>query len=244
VLFSSFEFLFLFLPACLAAALLARHLGTHAAVFVTLLFSLCFYGYFRPDYLLLIGASIVVNYLGGERLRAGTNRPLLIALVAFNLLLLGVFKYADFVLRSLDLVVPAELPRLGIMLPLAISFFTFQQIAYVVDCHRRATVQNNFAEYALFVSFFPQLIAGPIVRQQEIMRDLRAGCFYPDLARIGHGLSIFAFGLFKKVFFADQFAGIADPIFDRNEAGAALSQIDAWTGLLAYTLQIYFDFSG
>jgi len=244
VLFSSFEFLFLFLPACLAAAFIARGFGARAVVIVTLLSSLYFYGYFRPSYLLLLALSITVNYFGGEQLIRTRSRPVLTALVIFNLGLLGVFKYLDFVLYSLDFVVPAELPRYGIMLPLAISFFTFQQIAYVCDCYRGQTIRNDFVQYALLVSFFPHLIAGPIVRQQEVMQDIVDGRLYPTLERIGYGLSIVAIGLFKKVFFADQFADIADPIFDANTAGEAISRADAWVGLLAYTLQIYFDFSG
>lgn len=243
MIFSSFEFLFVFLPACLVAVLAARRFGTPAVVFTTLLFSLLFYGYFRPSYLLLLAGSISVNFVGGEILRRRPHRMTLAALIAFNLGLLGIFKYLDFLLDTLDLVIPGDLPRYGIMLPLAISFFTFQQIAYVCDCYRGHTVANTFSQYALLVAFFPHLIAGPIVRQQEVMPDIVGGRMYPSLGRIGYGLSIVGLGLFKKVFFADHLAEIADPVFEANASGQALAKADAWTGLVAFALQIYFDFS-
>ncbi len=174
-----------------------------------------------------------------DRRRAKTA---LIAGIAGNVSLLGIYKYTDFVTGNLNQFFQLELPVLGLMLPLAISFFTFQQIAYLVDSYRSETPAYDFIHYAVFVSFFPQLIAGPIVHHSEMMPQFAD----PEnrrinLHHIASGIFIFAIGLFKKVAVADTFAVWANSGFEQT---AALSFIEAWRTSLSYTFQLYFDFSG
>ena len=242
MLFNSPEFLLLFLPVMLAgfALLLRGRRGAMAAHWL-LAGSLFFYAWWDPRYLPLLLLSIGVNYLLGKALRESRSKGLLAAGVAFNLGLLGFFKYAGFFAATANQL-GAVMPVPQLALPLAISFFTFQQIAYLADARQGKAGQGGILEYALFVAFFPQLIAGPIVHHREMM---------PQFARLGgrtrvhallraNGVFLIALGLFKKVIVADTLGGIADPVF--AEAQAA-SFFDAWTGILAYTLQLYFDFS-
>ncbi len=245
LLFNSHIYLLLFLPLCWLGyfALNRQHL-TRAATGWLAGCSLLYYAWWRPPYLALILASMLVNYLLGRQLgRAGRpRRGLLVAGIALNLLLLGYFKYADFAIDNLNRLLGTNLETLRILLPLAISFFTFQQIAYLVDSYRRQTTEYSFGNYCLFVCFFPQLIAGPIVHHAEMM---------PQFARLRHrlvnpenlyrGLVLLAIGLFKKVVVADTFAVWATSGFDKLPE---LGFLPAWTAVLSYTCQIYYDFSG
>ena len=163
--------------------------------------------------------------------------------VAFNLGLLGYFKYTDFLIGIANDAVATSMPMQGIVLPLAISFFTFQQIAYLVDVYQGKTTDPDFIHYCLFVSFFPQLIAGPIVHHGEIIPQFRSpNALRLDARRIAVGAAIFGIGLYKKVVLADGIAPYADRVFDAG-SGMAPGIIDAWSGALAYSFQIYFDFS-
>ncbi|MCP5141898.1 MAG: MBOAT family protein [Gammaproteobacteria bacterium] len=257
MLFNSYEFLFAFLPLTLVVYFLitARHLELGIAWLV--LASLFFYAWWNPIYLVLIVISMLFNYGIGEALSnayrrgrrpdsdGGRMRAWLIGGVAANLVVLGYFKYAAFLAGTVGGVTGWSLDVGHIVLPLAISFFTFQQIAYLVDAYRGITQEYRFLHYALFVSFFPQLIAGPIVHHREMLPQfLQPENLKPQVANIVVGLSIFFIGLFKKTVLADGVAQYATPVFDAAEAGATLTFLEAWGGALAYTLQLYFDFSG
>ncbi|MEM1367429.1 MAG: MBOAT family O-acyltransferase, partial [Cyanobacteria bacterium P01_H01_bin.15] len=187
--------------------------------------------------------------LGGyldHRAQSGlSRRGALIAGIATNLGLIGYFKYTNFFVDTLAAVRGQSFSVPPIVLPLAISFFTFQQIAYLVDAANGQSRDRNFLHYALFVSFFPQLIAGPIVHHQEVIPQLRdKTLFRPQWRHLSIGITIFALGLSKKVLLADTVAPYANEIFDAAANGEAISALEAWTGALAYTFQLYFDFSG
>lgn len=204
--------------------------------------SLVFYAWWDWSNLPLLLLSVVVNFHCGQWLRMTTQSRQNVVLaggLAFNLLLLGYFKYGTFIAGNLQLLsVPLDLPQ--IILPLAISFFTFQQIAYLVDSKKGDAGSGSFVEYLLFVSFFPQLIAGPIVHHRQIMSQFAAPVL-ADQKMLTQGLMVFSIGLFKKVMIADQFAVWANSGFG---AATALSGLEAWLTSLSYTFQLYFDFSG
>lgn len=249
MLFNSYIFIFLFLPITLAGFFLAGRRGHHRiAISWLVACSLFFYGWWNPAYLGLILASILFNYATGIFLSGpvASNRKAALTLgVAANLGLLGYYKYANFFVDSLNNVAGTAFHLETILLPLAISFFTFQQIAYLVDAYRGETREYNFLHYCLFVTFFPQLIAGPIVHHREMLPQFARDAIYRFSQRdFVIGFTIFALGLFKKVVLADGVAIYANPVFGAAEAGMALSFAEAWGGALAYTLQIYFDFSG
>ncbi len=253
MLFNSEPFVLGFLPVVLAGYfLLGRIGGARPALLFLVAASLFFYGWWNPPFVLLLVGSILANYAIGQHLlhlaRAGRDRAARIWLaigVAGDLLLLGWFKYAGFLARSVAALFGANSPELHIFLPLAISFFTFQQIMFLADSRRVARPDGGFLGYAAFVAFFPHLIAGPIVRPAEIIPQLLA----PDVARprlsaLCDGATIFLLGLGKKLVLADLFARFADVGFDAAAHGARLSFVSAWCAVLAYALQIYFDFSG
>ncbi|GIZ11939.1 MBOAT family protein [Pseudomonas sp. NCCP-436] len=252
MLFSSYEFIFAFLPITFLVYffLTGRRLLQAARVWLVLA-SLFFYSWWNINYLPLILGSMLCNFaLGAELAKPGDEpgprhirRKTLLALgVAGNLALLGYFKYVDFFLGTFNVLLDLQLGLTGIALPLAISFFTFQQIAYLVDCYRRETKESDFLGYALFVTFFPQLIAGPIVHHREMIPQFASRWNAVRRYRnVALGLFIFSMGLFKKVVIADTFAQWATPGFDEGEA---LGFAQAWATSLSYTFQLYFDFSG
>jgi alginate O-acetyltransferase complex protein AlgI len=249
MLFHSQAFILGFLPACLAGCfLLGRFAGRTWAMAWLLAASLFFYGWWNPRFVLLLLGSIAANYVLGQRILrlARTAHPTaarrwLIAGVAGNLALLGWFKYADFLLH---VAAPGAAP-LGIFLPLAISFFTFQQIMFLVDSARQDRADPGLLTYATFVAFFPHLIAGPIVRPKDIIPQLQhRDVAIPNAANLVDGLTLFLLGLAKKLVLADMFGGFADIGFNAASDGATLSLFEAWYAVLAYSLQIYFDFSG
>ena len=247
MLFNSFIFLFVFLPLVLAAFYASRAwISARASIAVLVLASLAFYAYWNPEYLVLLLASIVVNYVFGQRLAAhGASRALLVTGITLNLLFLGYFKYMDFLIGSANALFGLSVETLGILLPLAISFFTFQQIAYLVDCYRHQAEEHDFLSYCLFVTFFPQLIAGPIVHHKEMMPQV-VGMAMRDPScspRFAAGVTLFIIGLFKKVVIADNFAVYASHYYDSIGSGA-IHAADAWVAALSYHFQIYFDFSG
>jgi alginate O-acetyltransferase complex protein AlgI len=250
VLFNSYVFIFTFLPFTLLVFFsLTRLRLLRVALLWLMVASLFFYGYWKLFYLPLMLISIGVNYFIGrriERVKAATPRAkmLLIAGIVFNLALLGYYKYADFLLSSLDELLPASLERLNIFLPLAISFYTFTQIAYLVDAYRGETkdYQYDFFSYTLFISFFPQLIAGPILRYNELLPQFRrVRTFFFNPKNLAMGLTLFILGLFKKVAIADNLSPWVAPVFDH---ASNVTFLEAWVGALAYTFQLYFDFSG
>jgi D-alanyl-lipoteichoic acid acyltransferase DltB (MBOAT superfamily) len=251
MLFNSYVFLILFLPLTLLGFLgLARWTGRRTAVGWLVFCSLFFYGFWNPVYLALIGASITANFSVGYFLsnssgRTPNRRALLAAGVVFNLGLLGYFKYANFFVESFGSLLATGWEIPPIVLPLAISFFTFQQISYLVDAYQGAAGEHSFLDYCLFVTFFPQLIAGPIVHHSEMLPQFEnRGTYRYDPGSVAVGLSIFTVGLFKKVVLADTVAQFANPTFDGALMGQAPQLMEAWVAAFSYTFQLYFDFSG
>ncbi len=248
MLFNSYIFIFLFLPVVIAGYDLLNRIKkyTLATVFLTLM-SLVFYGYFNVSYLFVICGSILGNYVISRLIQNQNYQQwlrkgfLIIGLVA-NISCIFIFKYYDFFISNMNAVFHAGFQLKHLVLPLGISFFTFQQVSYLVDSYRGETKSYRFAEYALFVSFFPQLIAGPIVLHKEMipqfMDDKKRSLDYKQLSE---GLYVFSIGLFKKVMIADTFGGLVTVGWD-NLSG--LTSMEALLVSLAYTFQLYFDFSG
>lgn len=248
MLFTTGAFLFLYLPATVAGFFIAARLTGRAAAAAWLaLASVYFYGYWLPKYTLLLLASVAVNYaFGGFILKSqsGTRRAWLIAAVATNLVLLAYFKYANFLLQTANAVVGTHFALLPIILPLGISFFTFTQIAYLADVHAGKVEERNPIHYLLFVTYFPHLIAGPVLHHAEMMPQFKkAENYLPRLENFAVGLAFLVVGLIKKVIIADSVAPVANNAFDGN-VGLRMSAGHAWVGVLAYAYQIYFDFSG
>lgn len=241
MLFNSYSFIFLFLP--LIFLLVFFSFATHKRTLTKLVFiaaSLIFYGAWRWEYLGLIIASIIFNFAMGKLLVQRPSKVLLALSVSINLGALLYFKYANFFLDQLKFW-GAELPFLNIILPLGISFFTFQQISFIVDCYRRDVEKIDFIDYFWFVSFFPHLIAGPILYHKEIIPQFNdPATFRFNKANISFGLTLFFIGLAKKVLLADLLAPWADVRFEHVES---LGFWDAWQGMIAFSFQIYFDFS-
>jgi D-alanyl-lipoteichoic acid acyltransferase DltB (MBOAT superfamily) len=243
MLFSTPLFTIGFLPLTLAGTLaLAKWAGRRAALLWLLAASLAFYAWWTPSLVVLLISSIVTNFLLGGKIRADSGRRRWLIFGLFlNLATLGIFKYANF-LGSLCNI---HLPGGGIVLPLGISFFTFQQVMYLVDTYRASVEPSPFLEYACVIAFFPHLIAGPIVRPARIIPQFRN--FAPLQAwrsRLVAGAEIFLLGLAKKLVLADGLAQFADPGFAAAARLDPITLLEAWVALLAYGLQIYFDFSG
>jgi D-alanyl-lipoteichoic acid acyltransferase DltB (MBOAT superfamily) len=245
MLFSSFTFLFQFLPATALAFAAARRHSPRAGIMVLAGASLFFYGAWQPIYLLVLLASIGLNFALGLKMEDAKRRRYIGTLgVALNLAVLCYFKYTNFILDNLTSLTSTPLPFANIVLPLGISFFTFQQIAYLVDVMRGAPVERDIVSYTLFVSFFPHLIAGPLVHHAEMIPQFKRGRTGRSAVLAARGIAIFAAGLFKKVVIADNLAQFVTPVFAHLDAGGGVTTSWAWLATLAYTLQIYFDFSG
>ncbi len=242
MLFNSRLFILVFLPLVLAGFFVLGRYGRRAALFWLLAASLFFYAWWKPACLLLLLVSIAVNFcLGGVLAKPARSKVWLVLGLAFNLGLLGFFKYA----ALLTPVMGTNGVIAGIYLPLGISFFTFQQIMYLVDVSAGDIEPAAFLEYACFISFFPHLIAGPIVRPRHILPQFAAlEPFSGWQRRLAWGGEIFLLGLAKKLVLADGLARFADPGFAAAARLQPISLIEAWVALLAYALQIYFDFSG
>ena len=247
MLFNSYIFILVFLPLCLVGYFGLNHLQRYNLAQAFLLgMSLWFYGYFNPGYLVIILVSIVMNY-GFTRWMGKTENALLrkLELLAALLLNIGVlfyFKYFDFFLMNMNRIFHTDFTLRNILLPLGISFFTFQQVSYVVDAYRGEVQKYDFLQYASFVAYFPQLIAGPIVTHDELIpqfMDLNRKRFCWD--NFAQGMFMFALGLGKKVLIADTFGVAANWGFGNVQI---LDTTNAFLTSLAYTIQIYFDFSG
>ena len=249
MLFNSYIFIFLFLPLCLGGFYLFAHRGKSVPARLWLTgFSLWFYGYFNPSYLLIMICSILFNYavfkgmeLAGRK-SPKWHRPVMIFGVAANLAVLFYFKYYDFFVENVNAVFGTSFVLKGILLPLGISFFTFQQIGFVVDAYRGEVKNCSFLDYALFVSFFPQLIAGPIVSQSEMLPQFaQIGRKRLDLEKFTAGIYLFTLGMVKKVLVADTFGLAVDWGYSNIPA---LSSVDSLLLVFFYSIQLYFDFSG
>ncbi|CDG83285.1 MBOAT family O-acyltransferase [Janthinobacterium agaricidamnosum] len=245
MLFNSFGFLFFYLPLVLAGYFWLGRYNPRRAVAWLALASLFFYAYWDARYLPLLLTSISINYGCGRMLASASSlarKRWLVLALGGNLLLLAYYKYANFFVDSVNSVAGTGWAGWTIVLPIGISFFTFTQIAFLVDCYRSEVREVRFIHYVLFVSYFPHLIAGPVLHHKEMMPQFAdpANC-RPSAANFAVGMSIFVVGLAKKVLIADNLSPMAIPVF---AAGAHPQLIEAWIGLLAYTFQLYFDFSG
>ena len=247
MLFNSYSFLLAYLPVTLIGFFLFGRRGKWAGAAWLAACSLFFYAWWDYRYIALLLASICTNYLAGSYIarRPGTlagKRALAGALVA-NILLLAYYKYADFFLSSANSMLGTDWPTLGIILPIGISFFTFTQIAFLADAYAGKVTEYRFIYYVLFVTYFPHLIAGPVLHHKEMMPQFdQDRNYHPHAANFAIGLTIFAIGLAKKVLIADSLAGYAAPAF--APGGDSPSLFLAWGRALAYAFQLYFDFSG
>jgi len=251
VLFNSYIFVFLFLPLSLVGFYLSSKVsGARAAKTWLFCASLFYYAWWNPIYLILIIGSIAANFLLGKTVCSASRAPVLgrslLALgIVANLGMLAWFKYANFGVDTINQLLGLQLVLVPIILPLAISFFTFQQIAFLLDAWNGKVEKFDFIDYALFVSFFPQLIAGPIVHHREMMPQFgKERTYRLEWSNIAVGITIFTIGLCKKILIADPLGVQAGKVFDAAAAGFALSLSDAWLGAFAFTFQLYFDFSG
>lgn len=254
MLFNSFEFIFLFLPITLVGFFLigskTELIKQQLPILWLVIASLFFYGWWKPLNLPLIISSILVNYglghlLGNVIEKKSVKKTTLILGIIFNLALICYFKYANFLVSNINQIANVNFDLPSIVIPLAISFFTFQQIAYLVDAYKGQTKEYNFLKYMLFVCFFPQLIAGPIVHHKEVLPQFETASIYKFSQRtLAIGLSVFVAGLFKKVIFADRIAEYSNLAFAAASEGIDLTFSESWVGALGYSLQLYFDFSG
>ena len=252
MLFNSYEFIFLFLPLTLILFFQLGKVNHKLAAGWLAGASVFFYAWWNPVYVVLLATSVLFNYgMGLIMLRANAvgnvrrKKHFLILALLFNLGLLAYFKYAHFLIDNFNFVFNSSFSLGAIILPLGISFFTFTQITYLVDTYLGKTKEYNLVHYGLFVTYFPHLIAGPIMHHSEMMPQFDK----PQVYRLNYrdlatGLTIFVIGLFKKVIIADGVGANVVPLFDVAQSGFAPGFLEAWCGALAYTFQLYFDFSG
>lgn len=252
MLFNSYEFIFAFLPATLAGFFVLGTVSRTAALRWVIFASLVFYALWRPLNVVIIAPSILVNFilarvlqrLANDEKRSRSARLVLLLGIAFNIAFLGCFKYIDFGLSTINDIFGTTLLLTHVILPLGISFITFQKIAFLIDVHAGRVKSFTLQDYCLFVLFFPQLIAGPIVHYREMMPQFHNVSCRFNKENFAVGLTLLFFGLFKKVVLADQMATVVTPIYDRAVSGDTVSLLLAWTAAIGFTLQIYFDFSG
>ena len=248
MLFTTAVFTCLFLPLVLAGFFFIARYSHSAAATWLLAASLFFYGYWMPEFSLLLLASICGNFFIGTRIGSAPTtkaRLWLVVGITANIALLAYFKYANFFVDSLNAAIGANWHIGRVLLPIGISFFTFTQIAFLADAYQKGVREYKFTHYALFVTYFPHLIAGPVLHHSQMMPQFNdAKTYSPDTANLAGGLAIFALGLFKKVVLADGVSPYADAVFKASDAGISPTLHEAWLGVVAYTLQIYFDFSG
>ena len=244
MLFNSWVFIFLFLPISLIGYFNIKNIKFRKIWII--LCSLYFYGYFNKSYIFIILISILFNYICSYYMERNKNnilkRILFLTAIIFNLGLLGYYKYFNFFIENINVLFNTNLIITKIILPLGISFFTFQQISYIVDVYNSKEKVPSVVDFVFFVSFFPQLIAGPIVLSKEMLPQIEdeknKAINYKHLLM---GIYIFSMGLVKKVFLADTFANFSEAGFD---VMTTLTTLEAWMTSLSYTLQLYFDFSG
>ncbi len=252
MLFNSYPFIWLFLPVALAGFFLAARFRHEAAAAWLALCSLFFYGYWDVHYVPLLLLSITVNYQIGkqisnhiEKQAAQRAKMWLIIGLVFDLGLLAHYKYTNFFLDNWVTLTGSAIDFPNIILPLGISFFTFTQIAYLADCHKGIVKERNPVHYLLFITYFPHLIAGPILHHKQMMPQFaHAKTYRISQENIAIGLTIFAIGMFKKMAIADPLSTFVGPVFAVSKHPGLLSTEEAWLGALAYCLQLYFDFSG
>jgi len=242
MLFSSQIFILVFLP--IVVVLYYKINKQILRIRLLIIASFIFYGYWDIRFLPLLFTSISLNWAIAYFYIRNNKKLLIYSGVILNLLLIGVFKYLNFFTGIISEITNSNINEFNIILPLGISFFTFQQISYLVDLKRSQAKQYSFDEYLLYISFFPQLIAGPIVRHNQIIYQFSISPIRSDMhENISRGIILFTLGLLKKVFLADEFASLADAGFDAASGTEGISSAFAWFSVMSYTLQIYFDFS-
>jgi alginate O-acetyltransferase complex protein AlgI len=250
MLFNSAPFILAFLPVVLIVFfILEKMRRRRLAIAWLVMASAFFYGWSSLGYLGLFAGLILVNYALGVRLarnfRALRQNPYLLAFgITLNLSVLAYFKYTNFLVGNVNDVFGTSFVLTSIIIPIGISFFTFQKIAYLVDAYRGEAEEYDLLEFSLFVMFFPQLIAGPIVHHKEVIPQFRHADLRLSYADLAAGISLFTIGMFKKVLIADTVANWSNVVFAAAKSGAAVNCLDAWFGALSFTFQIYFDFSG
>lgn len=251
MLFNSYEFIFAFLPLTVGVFFVLGAISRTWALRWIIVASLFFYAWWRPLNVLIIAPSILVNFILARLLQRlgrqdkwGASKAVLLLGIAFNVAFLGYFKYANFGVHAINDVFGTHMVLAQIILPLGISFITFQKIAFLVDVQAQRIEAFTLQDYCLFVLFFPQLIAGPIVHYREMMPQFHGAPCVFDKENVSVGLTLFVFGLFKKVFLADSIGPLVTSIYDQAALGRSLSLLPAWMAALGFTLQIYFDFSG
>jgi len=251
MLFNSYEFIFAFLPVVVAVFFALGRASRVWALRWVIAASLVFYGWWRPLNVLIIAPSVLINFLLARLLqrlnkqgRRGSAQVVLLVGLAFNVAFLGYFKYSNFLVGAINDAFGTQMFLARIILPLGISFITFQKIAFLIDIHAGRVESFTLQDYCLFVLFIPQLIAGPIVHYREMMPQFhRVSCRF-DKDNVSVGLTLFAFGLFKKVFIADGIVPLVTPIYEQATSGSSIGLLLAWVAAVGFTLQIYFDFSG
>jgi alginate O-acetyltransferase complex protein AlgI len=248
MVFNSIEFILLYVPITLALLYLLASFSQNSAISFLAFSSMVFYASWSPLYTFLLLFSIIVNYTGGLLLsrikQQSTKKSVFFCFITFDLGLLFYYKYIGFFLSNVNSVFGTTLPVLDIILPVGISFFTFTQLAFLVDVYKGYAKEYNFIHYVLFVTYFPHLVAGPILHHQQMMpqfSDKKTLKF--DINNLVQGIVLFVIGLSKKVLIADKLGGISESVFD-NTTKIIPNFFTAWKGSIAYTLQLYFDFSG
>lgn len=250
MLFNSHEFVFVFLPVCVVAFFALGRFSPRAAAAFLMVSSVVFYGWMDPAAVPILIASACLNFTAGSLLVSmpghaiRRRRAVLTIAVTIDLLALAFYKYWDFMVSQLLLALGFPVENIHIVMPAGISFFTFTQIAFLVDAYRREAAEPDPVHYGLFVSYFPHLIAGPILHHKEMMPQFQDRATYrPQPHLMAMGLVFFTVGLAKKVLIADNIAPFSTEIFTAAESGEILGFFAAWMGSLSYTMQIYFDFS-
>lgn len=252
MLFNSTEFLFAFLPLTLFGFYSLGIVSRTWALGWLILASLVFYAWWRPVNVLIIAPSIAVNFalarillrLNEKEESPGASRAILLLGITFNVAFLGFFKYTDFISGAVNDVFGTNLVLRHIILPLGISFITFQKIAFLIDVQAGRVRSFTLRDYCIFVLFFPQLVAGPIVHYREMMPQFHAAPCRFNTENVAVGLTLLLFGLFKKVVFADNIALFVTPIYEHAAAEGGTTFVAAWMAAIGFTLQLYFDFSG
>jgi D-alanyl-lipoteichoic acid acyltransferase DltB (MBOAT superfamily) len=252
MLFNSPEFIFAFLPIALVAFFALGAFSRVWALIWIVVASLFFYAWWNPINVPIIAVSLAVNYsiarllqfLATQPARKSLRLAALVVGITFNVVFLGYFKYLNFIQSTFNEFAGTEFVIVNVILPLGISFITFQKIAFLIDVHAGRVQSFTAGQFALFVLFFPQLIAGPIVHFREMMPQFQSNPCRFDKAAVAAGLTLFCIGLFKKVVLADGIAVHVSPLYEQAAAGANMSLFPAWAAAVGFTLQIYFDFSG
>ena len=244
MLFNSFAFLLVFLPAALVLHALVERFAPQWRLLLLVVLSFAFYGYWDWRFLPLLAASILLNWALEEFYWRSTRRELIPLAIAANLLVLGFFKYCNFFAELAAALPGLPAARFDIVLPLGISFFTFHHIMYLADLRAGIAPRLGLVRYALYIAFFPQILAGPLVRWSEIVHQFDERPYArPDAAeRVARGVMLLVVGLAKKVFLGDPLSEYVNPVFLAAAQGKAPSFIEAWSATLGFTLQIYFDF--